>query len=129
MLDLFVPLSEGDWIVQNGANSAVCTAFSDPHIWSLTAIIIAGWQACHTNSENKRDQHHQLCTSTVSPSSRGRCYTEAYPYSDNLAGLVKELEKLGANKVLTYDELNEKSLRGKIKEWTGGKVNRTIYPA
>jgi hypothetical protein len=39
-----------------------------------------------------------------------------------MAPLQKQLEGLGANKVLTYDELNDKSLREKIKEWTNGKV-------
>ncbi|KAJ8082589.1 hypothetical protein AAF712_012526 [Marasmius tenuissimus] len=85
MLDSFVPLSAGDWIVQNGANSAV----------GKLVIQIAKIRGINT-------------INFVRP-------------RDNLAGLVKELEKLGANKVLTYDELSDKSLRGKIKEWTGGK--------
>lgn len=44
------------------------------------------------------------------------------PRRDDMAPLVEHLESLGATKVLTYDDLNDKSLRGKIKEWTQGKV-------
>ncbi|KAG7095212.1 hypothetical protein E1B28_005987 [Marasmius oreades] len=85
MLDSFIQLSEGDWIIQNGANSAV----------GKLVIQIAKIRGLKTiNFVRSRD---------------------------NLSELVKELEKLGATKVLTYDDLYDKSIRGKVKEWTGGK--------
>lgn len=34
---------------------------------------------------------------------------------------------LGATHVLTYDELADKSLRQKVKEWTGGKVRNLFF--
>ncbi|KAL0581435.1 hypothetical protein V5O48_000589 [Marasmius crinis-equi] len=90
MLDSFVPLAPGDWIIQNGANSAV----------GKLVIQIAKIRGIKT-------------INLVRP-------------RDDLAGLVKELEKLGADKVLTYDELNDKSIRGKVKEWTDGKAIRFL---
>ncbi|KAF9269850.1 trans-2-enoyl-CoA reductase [Marasmius fiardii PR-910] len=85
MLDSFVELSKDDWVIQNGANSAV----------GKLVIQIAKIRGLKTiNFVRSRD---------------------------NLAELVKELEKLGATKVLTYEDLNDKSIRGKVKEWTGGK--------
>lgn len=43
-----------------------------------------------------------------------------------MAPLVEHLESLGATKVLTYDDLNDRSFRGKIKEWTQGKVRYVL---
>jgi len=42
-------------------------------------------------------------------------------HRENLSTLSKSLYSLGATKVLTYDELADKSLRAKVKEWTSGK--------
>lgn len=36
--------------------------------------------------------------------------------------LVDRLKTLGADEVVTYDELSDKTFRGKVKEITGGKV-------
>jgi NADPH:quinone reductase-like Zn-dependent oxidoreductase len=36
--------------------------------------------------------------------------------------LQKQLSRMGADHVLTYDDLLDKNLRTRIKEWTGGKV-------
>ncbi|TFK99461.1 hypothetical protein BDV98DRAFT_570987 [Pterulicium gracile] len=81
----FVDLEEGDWVVQNGANSAVGQA----------VIQVAAARGIKTlNFVRNRD---------------------------NLSELVKWLEGLGATKVLTYDDLSDKSVRDKIKEWTRGK--------
>lgn len=85
MLHDFAQLVEGDWIVQNGANSAVGQA----------VIQIAAAKGYKTiNFIRDRDD----------------------------VGLLKQhLKSLGATHVVTYDELAEKSLRAKVKTWTGGK--------
>jgi len=41
------------------------------------------------------------------------------PNFDELAG---SLTALGADHVLTYDSLNDKSIKDQVKSWTGGKV-------
>ncbi|KAJ3930028.1 MAG: trans-2-enoyl-CoA reductase [Lentinula lateritia] len=87
MLDGFVKLQAGDWVIQNGANSAV----------GQLVLQIAKERGLNTlNFVRSRDD-------------------------SSLRSLVEHLESLGATKVLTYDDLNDKSLRGKVKEWTGGK--------
>ncbi|KAJ4000920.1 hypothetical protein F5050DRAFT_1561811 [Lentinula boryana] len=85
MLDGFVKLQEGDWVIQNGANSAV----------GQLVIQIA--------------------------KDRGLSTINFVRSRDDMGPLVDHLKSLGATKILTYDDLNDKSLRGKIKEWTGGK--------
>ncbi|KAF5388679.1 hypothetical protein D9757_004770 [Collybiopsis confluens] len=85
MLNDFVDLKAGDWIIQNGANSAV----------GQLVIQLAKERGINTiNFVRSRD---------------------------DMTPLVKHLENLGATKVLTYEELSDKSLRGRVKEWTGGK--------
>ncbi|KAF5367034.1 hypothetical protein D9758_004019 [Tetrapyrgos nigripes] len=85
MLREFVDLKEGDWVVQNGANSAV----------GKLVIQIAKLRGLNTlNLVRARD---------------------------NFAEFAKSLEDLGATKVLTYDDLKDKAVRGKIQEWTSGK--------
>ncbi|KAL0953383.1 hypothetical protein HGRIS_004622 [Hohenbuehelia grisea] len=85
MLHDFTRLQEGDWIVQNGGNSAVGQA----------VIQIASTLGYKTlNFVRNRE---------------------------NLSTLTDYLHSLGATKVLTYDELADKSLRGQVKEWTSGK--------
>lgn len=45
-------------------------------------------------------------------------------YSDSIDELTHYLKSLGATQVITYDELtSDKSLRDRVKEWTGGKVH------
>lgn len=46
---------------------------------------------------------------------------------DNLDELVKQLESLGATKVFTYNDLEDKSFRKTVKELTGGKVNFRVF--
>ncbi|KAJ8522734.1 hypothetical protein ONZ45_g701 [Pleurotus djamor] len=77
MLHDFTNLQPGDWVVQNGANSAV----------GQSVIQIAASQGFKTlNFVRSRE---------------------------NLSELASYLENLGATKVLTYDELADKGLRGK----------------
>ncbi|KAG1744658.1 uncharacterized protein EDB91DRAFT_1123754 [Suillus paluster] len=85
MLHDFAQLVEGDWIVQNGANSAVGQA----------VIQIAAAKGYKTINFI-RDR-------------------------EDVESLKKHLESLGATHVVTYDELSDKSLREKVKTWTGGK--------
>lgn len=85
MLHDFARLIEGDWIVQNGANSAVGQA----------VIQIAAAKGYKTINFI-RDR-------------------------DDVELLKQHLELLGATHVVTYDELSDKSLRAKVKTWTGGK--------
>jgi hypothetical protein len=42
---------------------------------------------------------------------------------DGIVQLKEQLQSLGATQVLTYDELNDKSLRDKVNAWLDGKVN------
>ncbi|CAA7267387.1 unnamed protein product [Cyclocybe aegerita] len=88
MLNDFIGLKPGDWVIQNGANSAVGQA----------VIQIAAAQGLKTINLI-RDR-------------------------PNLEELKKKLESLGATQVLTYDQLADKSVREKVKEWTGGKPIR-----
>ncbi|KAF9269848.1 NAD(P)-binding protein [Marasmius fiardii PR-910] len=81
----YVDLQDGDWIVQNGANSAV----------GQMIIQIAKYRKLNTiNFVRNRD---------------------------DLQPLSQLLQGLGATKVLTYDDLQESSLRSQVQEWTGGK--------
>ncbi|KAF5362316.1 hypothetical protein D9756_002526 [Leucocoprinus leucothites] len=85
MLMDYVELQEGDWVMQNGANSAVGQA----------VIQIAAARGLKTlNFVRNRDDISQL---------------------------KDQLRKIGATQVLTYDDLNDKSLRDKVKTWLGGK--------
>lgn len=47
---------------------------------------------------------------------------------DDLDSLKQQLTSLGATEVLTYDELEDKALRGRIKELTGGSVRHFTTP-
>ncbi|KAH9479593.1 Enoyl-[acyl-carrier-protein] reductase, mitochondrial [Psilocybe cubensis] len=88
MLNDFVDLKPGDWVIQNGANSAVGQA----------VIQIA--------------------------KSRGLKTINLIRDRPDLDQLVSKLQSLGADHVLTYDQLADKSVREKIKAWTGGKPIR-----
>lgn len=90
MLHDFVKLEEGDWVMQNGANSAVGQA----------VIQIAAREGIKTlNFVRNRD---------------------------NLDTLKEQLKSLGATEVLTYDELNDKKLRERVRTLTGGKEIRLL---
>lgn len=87
MIKDFVPLEPGDWVIQNGANSAVGRA----------VIEIAAAKGLNTLNLI-RDR-------------------------PNIEDAKEELLRLGATRVLTYAELEDKSMRKQVKEWTNGKVN------
>ncbi|KAK7040732.1 hypothetical protein VNI00_009638 [Paramarasmius palmivorus] len=85
LLNDFVNLQEGDWILQNGANSAV----------GQLVIQIAKLRRVKTiNFVRERD---------------------------DLSTLSQYLYQLGATKVFTYNDLEDKLFRSKIKEHSGGK--------
>jgi len=88
MLSLYTELKEGEWVIQNGANSAVGQA----------VIQIAAHRGLKTLN-----------------------FIRDRP---NLEATKAWLHDLGATHVLTYDDLNDKNLRGKVKEWTGGQAIR-----
>lgn len=84
MLKDFVTLGEGDWFIQNGANSGVGrAAIQLGKMWGLKSIAVI----------------------------RGRPGEEGEK-------LKRELEELGADKVVTDEEMMGKDFRDKVKEWT-----------
>jgi NADPH:quinone reductase-like Zn-dependent oxidoreductase len=90
MLKDFVQLKPGDWVLQNGANSAVGQA----------VVQIAA--------------------------SRGLKTINFIRNRANVDELKKYLTDLGATQVLTYDDLEDKSLDERVNEWTGGKEIRLL---
>ena len=47
-------------------------------------------------------------------------------YRENFSDVQTYLKSLGATHVLAYDELEDKLLSGRVKEWTGGKVRFSV---
>lgn len=87
MLKDFESLAEGDWFVQNGANSGVGrAAIQLGRLWGLKSINVI----------------------------RDRADAEA------TAAMKKELEELGATKVVTESELMAQGFSEQVKEWTNG---------
>lgn len=86
MLRDFVELREGDWWIQNGANSGVGrAAIQLGKMWGLRSIAVV----------------------------RGREGEEGEM-------LKRELEALGATRVVTDEEVGGKGFKDKVKEWTNG---------
>lgn len=86
MLKDFVKLDEGDWWIQNGANSGVGRA----------AIQLG-----------KRWGYSSIAVVRSRPGEEGK-------------KLKKELEDLGATKVVTDEEMQQKGFKDQVKEWTNG---------
>lgn len=87
MLKDFESLGEGEWFVQNGANSGVGrAAIQLGRLWGLKSINVI----------------------------RDRADVEA------TAAMKKELEELGATKVVTESELMAQGFSEQVKEWTNG---------
>ncbi|SMQ47105.1 unnamed protein product [Zymoseptoria tritici ST99CH_3D1] len=85
MLKDFGTVKEGEWFVQNGANSGVGrAAIQLGKLWGMRSI----------NVVRKRETGHEE--------------------------LVKELEGLGADVVVTEEELNGKEFKDRVKELTNG---------
>ena len=78
-------IKEGEWFIQNGANSGVGrAAIQFGRMWGLKSIAVV----------------------------RGRPGEEG-------ERLKRELEELGANKVVSDEQLMEKSFKDRVNEWTG----------
>lgn len=86
MLKDFVKLGEGDWWIQNGANSGVGRA----------AIQLG-----------KRWGYNSIAVVRSRPGEEGE-------------KLKKDLEDLGATKVVTDEEMQQKGFTHQVKEWTNG---------
>ena len=85
MLQDFGDLKEGDWFIQNGANSGVGrAAIQLGRHWGFKSINVV----------------------------------RARP--EGQEALVKELKDIGADIVITDEELQSKSISDKVKEWTNG---------
>lgn len=85
MLRDFAAMREGDWFIQNGANSGVGrAAIQLGRLWGLRSI----------NVVRKREE--------------------------GMEDLRGELEGLGADVVVTDEEVRERGFGGKVKEWTNG---------
>lgn len=56
MLTEFVALKSGDWVIQNGANSAVSISFS----LLPTLNFFAGWPSGNSDSSRAWSKYHQL---------------------------------------------------------------------
>lgn len=85
MLRSFISLQPGDWLIQNGANSAVGQA-----VIQIAAAL--GYKTINL-IRNRPD----------------------------IDSLKKRLESFGADHVVTYDEMADKSMRATVKAWTDGK--------
>lgn len=86
MLKDFVSLDEGDWWIQNGANSGVGrAAIQLGKRWGYKSIAVI---RSRLGGEGRR--------------------------------LKTELEGLGATKVVTYSEMEQKTFKDQVKEWTNG---------
>jgi trans-2-enoyl-CoA reductase len=86
MLRDFVELREGNWWIQNGANSGVGrAAIQLGRLWGLRCIAVV----------------------------RGRAGEEG-------ERLKRELERLGATRVVTDEEVGEKGFKDKVMGWTNG---------
>ena len=104
MLNDFVTLEKGEWVVQNGANSAVGQA----------VIQIAASRGLKTLNL-VRSRFVQLCWTL-----QGLKYSLSRP---DFSELATRLKSLGGTEVLTYDDLADRNLTNTIvKDWTSGKV-------
>jgi len=85
MLKDYVPLQEGDWFIQNGANSGVGrAAIQLGKVWGYKSINVI----------------------------------RARPEGQDK--LKRELEELGADVVVTDEELQDKGFSDRVNEWTNG---------
>ena len=109
MLSDFRNLSAGDFVIQNGANSAVGQA----------VIQIAAARGLRTiNIVRNRYLLNNFSVSLLTSSTMLR---------PNLNELKQQLTSLGATYILTDEEIIDKATRGKVKEWTQGKVDTNLY--
>ena len=90
--DFGAGVKEGEWFIQNGANSGVGrAAIQLGRMWGVKSIAVV----------------------------RGRPGEEGEK-------LKRELEELGADKVVSDEEVVEKGFKDKVKEWTNGGRERVV---
>ena len=120
MLSEFVDLQPGDWVVQNGANSAV------RHFtvgYGRTDSTDIGWAGRHCTRKTAGIEYDQLHSKQVSfPNLIARIPSGPTFCRENFSDVEQYLKSLGATHVVAYDDLEDKSFPGRVKEWTGGKV-------
>jgi hypothetical protein len=120
MLSGFVDLQPGDWVVQNGANSAVWWYTIDNDNADSTD---AGGASCHYAGQATRIKHDQPHPGQVrSTLSILRILSNPSFHRDDFSDVEQYLKNLGANHIITYGDLEDKSISDRVKEWTGGKV-------
>lgn len=64
MLSDFIDLQEGDWVVQNGANSAVSHQLMCRNL--VDATIMLGWSSCHSDRGCTTTENSEPCAESVS---------------------------------------------------------------
>jgi hypothetical protein len=47
-------------------------------------------------------------------------------FRENFSDVERYLKGLGATHVMAYEELEDKSISQRVKEWTGGKVRANL---
>lgn len=120
MLSEFVDLQPGDWVVQNGGNSAVrCAQADNDHGDSIDI----GGASCNRAGQVAQIEYDQLHPEKVGSVSSFACaFSDPSFRRTNFSDTEQYLKNLGANHVVTYDELEDKSFLERVKEWTGGKA-------
>jgi NADPH:quinone reductase-like Zn-dependent oxidoreductase len=99
----FVPLREGDWVVQNGANSAAGTAVIQLcKAWGLQSINV---------------RRHRFRFLWLSPLTSN---AQIVRDRDDIDQLRSRLRDLGATHVLTTSDLEDKAIRKRVASLTSG---------
>ena len=107
LLKDFVDLDRFDWIIQNGANSAVGTAIiSICREWGINSINVIRDKPAFVGTS-----FSFLIILTIS-------------FREELDEIRARLTELGATHVITTSELAAKSIRGQVAEWTKKKPIR-----
>ena len=124
MLSGFVDLQPGDWVVQNGANSAVWWYTIDNDHADSTDT---GGTSCYYAGQATWIKHNQPHPGQVrSTPSILWILSDPSFHRDDFSDVEQYLKSLGANHVITYGDLEVKSISERVKEWTGGKVRVDI---
>lgn len=124
MLSEFVDLQQGDWVVQNGANSAVRRSEIAKGPVDSTNT---GGTSCNRARKATRIKHNQLYseqvrfTTLILRTLTDRCFRR-----EDFSDVRTYLKSIGATHVIAYDDLEDKSISDRMKEWTGGKVRVDI---
>lgn len=58
--------------------------------------------------------------------SHSRISADPCPCREGFSEVQTYLESLGAAHVMAYEDLEDKTISGRVKEWTGGKVRISL---